>query len=621
MTTKTKRRDWFPEERLAWKPPERLTVSQWADRHRVLDQMRSAEPGPWRTRRTPYLREPMDSFGAPGIEQVTMCFSAQAGKTEVLLNTLGYAIDQDPGPCLFVTRREQDATRLLANAIRPMVDASPQLRRNLTGHASDWKTSGEVRFLRMVLYMGWAASPTSLASNPCRYVWCDEVDKYPEFSGKEADPVDLARERQHTFVGQRCLLLASTPTTRRGRIWREYELSDQRRYWVPCPHCGTFQVLRWAQVRWPEEITDPRELLGRDAAWYECEGCTQHISDAEKVRALDRGVWVPRGGTVGADGQIEGAPEPSPHRGYALWRGYSPWSTWSQIAAKFLEAQQTQDRSRLMNFVNSWLAELWEEELERPSAGSVEAAVVEGHVEGEFPDEVKVLTAGVDVQKRNVYVTVWGWGADERVWLVYARRFGPDLAALVDSVILGQFGREGRRKLPVRVVAIDCRHRRDEVFALARAYPNVRAILGVERKDPLPFAVKRVDKHPVSGTAYRKALRVWSVNVGIFKDRIARAMETGPAPGKRYAFHVHADPLPEFVASMGSEHKVLEHGRAGAAKERWVPKPGAAGNHFWDTAVYAWAAAEMIHVPLLTSQRAMRDSMRRARRQMLGAPV
>lgn len=625
MTVATRKRhttlDWFAEERLAFKPPDRLTVSEWADRHIQLDKMTSAEPGPYRTRRTPYAREWMDSFATPGVEQVTLCTSTQVSKTTVQLNTLGYAIAQDPGPCLFVMPREEDAKRILANRIRPMVDASPELSQNLTGFASDWKTSGEVRFLRMVLYMGWAASPASLASNPCRYVWLDEVDKYPRFSGREADPVDLARERQHTFVGIRCLMLASTPTTREGRIWREFELSDQRRYWIPCPHCGLFQVLRWAQVRWPTEITDHRELVARDAAWYECEGCTQHITDGQKVRALERGVWVPRGGHVDTDGKVADAPEPSPHRGYHLWAGYSPWITWTQIASKFLQAQQSGDRSRLMNFVNSWLAELWEEELERPTAGSVEAAVVDELAEGTFPAEVKVLTAGVDVQKRNVYVTVWGWGADERVWLVYERRFGADLASLVDAVILGRFGPEGRVKLPVRIVAIDCRYRRDEVLALARAYPNVRACLGVERKDPQPFIVKRLDRHPVSGAAYKRALRVWHVNVGIFKDRIAHSMGVGPAPGKRYAFHVHRDPNPEFVASMGSEHKVLERARSGPAKERWVPKPGAAGNHFWDTSMLAWAAAEMIHVPLLTSARALQHSVRRARRQMLGAGI
>lgn len=611
MTAQPQPFEWWPPEREGFQLPDELTVSEWADRYRVLDALTSAESGPWKTQRTPYLREILDAFTLEGVEQVTLMTSTQVGKTESVINTIGYTVHQDPGPGILVLPRQPDAERMLARRIRPMVEASPELMSQTTGKPRDWKT-GEVRFRRSLLYLGWAESPASLAGNPCRYAWCDEADKFPVWSGREADPLDLVRERLRTFLGVRKLVVSSTPTTHEGRIAKEFDLSDRRRYHVPCPHCGMWQVLRWDRVRF-NGCRDPLEMLDRNLASYHCEGCDERITDGDKLELIERGRWVAEDGEIDADGNVTEPEVANPNRGYHLWAAYSPWITWSEIAAKFLQADQSGDKAKLMNFTNSWLAELWEEKVEEPTVDKVRACIVKGYGEGELVDEVKVLTAGVDVQKRDLYVTVWGWGADERVWLVLAARL-KSFDALVERVLRGRFGEMGR---PVRRMCVDCRYRTSDVFALAREAPQqVRAVRGVEKEQPLPFTTSRVDRDPTTGAPYRKSLVVWHVNVGMFKDRVSEQIDVGPCDEPR-ALHIHREPSDELVNQLGSERKILD--RTGKkVRERWVLQPGRKANHYWDTAVYAWAAAEMIHVPLLTAERVRQEEARRSRQSRAG---
>jgi phage terminase large subunit GpA-like protein len=604
--------EWWEEERDAWRPPLELTVSEWADRNRVLDPLTSAEPGPWRTSRTPYLREILDAFGEDGVEQITMMTSTQVGKTEALLCSLGYAIDQDPGPAIFVTPREPDAERIIARRIKPMVESSPSLSSSRTGWAGDYKV-GELRFARSILYAGWAHSAASLAGNPCRYAFCDEVDKFPAYAGREADPIDLVRERLRTFPGLRRLVVASTPTTRAGRIFHEWESSDRRRFWLPCPGCGRFQVLKWSRVKWPQDQRDPNAVLDGNLARYACEVCDHSWTDGEKLEALELGVWGSEDGEVLEDGEVVEPKTPNRNRGFHIWAAYSPWVTWSELAAKFLEANAGGDPARLMNFVNSWLGELWEEEIEKPTETAI-AAAISPYKEAELVPEVRVLTAGVDVQKSELFVTVWGWAEDLRVYLVLERRVG-SFQALEELVVRGHFGGKDREPLPVRMIAIDSRYRTDEVYDFARRHPaNVRAVRGVERSDPLPYSTSRVDRHPISGAAYRKSLVVWALNVGYFKDAIAHSIGVGPEPGAARAFHVHDSPSSAFLRQMGSEHKVVQRDSRGRQRERWVPRPGIKANHYWDCAVYAWAAAAMISVPLMTSEKKGRVVKSRRRR-------
>src|SRR5687767_174985 len=188
----------WSREKTALRPPERIPVSEWADRYRTLSPIHSSRPGRWETSFTPYLREILNAVSDPEVEKITILSSTQVGKTECLLNAIGYLVDQDPGPTLLVMPREEDVISTAARRIRPMIEDSERLRGHLTGWASDWKQK-ELGFDRMILYFAGANSPADLASRPIRTLLLDEVDKFPPFSGREADPVSLATERTRTF--------------------------------------------------------------------------------------------------------------------------------------------------------------------------------------------------------------------------------------------------------------------------------------------------------------------------------------------------------------------------------------------------------------------------------------
>ena len=240
--------------RAAFKPEPLLTVSEWAERSRVLSSRASAEPGPWRTARTPYLREIMDALSPSSpIERVVFMKGAQLGATEAGNNWLGYVIDQAPGPALMVLPTVETAKRNSKQRIAPLIEETPALRSKVKDprRRDSGNTVLSKEFAGGILIMTGANSAIGLRSMPVRFLFLDEVDAYPPDADGEGDPIELAVQRTVTFA-RRKIFLVSTPTIAGvSRIETAYEESDQRCYWVPCPDCGTFQVLKWANVRWP----------------------------------------------------------------------------------------------------------------------------------------------------------------------------------------------------------------------------------------------------------------------------------------------------------------------------------------------------------------------------------
>jgi len=176
ITKKQDRKIWTPEEKESWKRPEKITVSQWADKFRYLNAVTSAEPGRWKTSRTPYLKGIMDAFTDPFVEEITVMAASQVGKTEAMFNMLGFIIDQDPGPTLIVLPRENDAKSVSCNRVMPMIEGSYVLREHLP-RLSDDITRLEYHLDRMILYFAGSNSPADLASRPIRYLFLDEIDK------------------------------------------------------------------------------------------------------------------------------------------------------------------------------------------------------------------------------------------------------------------------------------------------------------------------------------------------------------------------------------------------------------------------------------------------------------
>jgi phage terminase large subunit GpA-like protein len=266
-------------------PEPLLLVSDWADRHRVLGSRSAAEPGPWRTSRTPYLREVMDALSpAHPARRVVLMKGAQVGGTECGNNWIGYVIHHAPGPMLAVQPTTELAKRFSDQRIDPLVEETPAIRERVAPARS--RDSGNRQLSKEFpggqLAMTGANSAVGLRSMSARFLFLDEVDAYPGDVEGEGDPVALAEACARTFGWRRKTLLVSTPTiSGLSRIEREYLATDQRRFFVPCPYCGAMQHLRFEQLVWDKGCPD--------SARYLCEACDGAIGEGHKTAMLAAG--------------------------------------------------------------------------------------------------------------------------------------------------------------------------------------------------------------------------------------------------------------------------------------------------------------------------------------------
>jgi phage terminase large subunit GpA-like protein len=420
------------------RPPPDLTVSQWADEFRRLSAEASAEPGRWSTERAPYQRGILDALNHPDVETVVVMSSAQIGKTELILNVIGYYVDQDPSPILLLQPTLDMAESFSKDRLAPMVRDTPALCGKIADPRA--RDSGNTllhkKFPGGHITMAGANSPASLASRPIRVVLCDEVDRYPVSAAAEGDPVALARKRTSNFHNRR-VVLVSTPTIKGfSRIESAYEQSDRRRYWVPCPHCGEHQVLRWAAVTWPDG--QPGE------AAINCQHCGAIWTEAQRRAALRLGEWR-------AEGDFDGV------AGFWLSELYSPWSSPARMAKALIEARAG-GTEQVKTWVNTSLGESWEEEGDTIEPHALRALCAE--MGEDIPDDVCLLTVGADVQQDRLEVELVGWGTGERSWSVdYAILPGSpadeDVWHQLDALISARYPREDGAMLSVSTVCID----------------------------------------------------------------------------------------------------------------------------------------------------------------------
>ena len=379
-----------------WKSPPKLTVSEWADKNRRLSPESSAEPGRWRTSRAEYQREIMDTVADSKIETIVIMSSSQVGKTEIINNIVGYFIDQQPCPLMVLQPTVDMAKTWSHDRLAPMVRDTPALRSLIADSKS--RASSNTLFHKSFpgghITMTGANSPTGLSARPIRVVCCDEVSRYPQSAGVEGDPVNLIRKRTTTFHNRK-IVLTSTPTLKGAcRIEQEFSVSDRRYYEVPCPHCEHEQRLKWANVQWPEG--KPQEAV------MVCTDCGGVIEDKHKPKMIKNGKWVAElpGGKIA---------------GFHLNELYSPWRTFADVAEDFAEAKKNPET--LKTWVNTSLGETWEEAGESLSEHLLSERK-ENYAIDAIPPEVLLLTAGADIQKDRIEVSIVGWGLDQECWIL-----------------------------------------------------------------------------------------------------------------------------------------------------------------------------------------------------------
>lgn len=558
---------WIAPALEALRPRERLTVSAWAEKYRVLPDG-NAIPGPWRNSVTPYLTEIMDAFSDDGIEKIVFVKPTQVGGTSAMENMLGCLIDQEPAPTMVVYPSDDLAERTVDAKLEPMIRSCAPLVAQYRKNASK---KLQLKFGAMTVYLNGANSPADLASTNIRYLFLDEVDKYPGASKKEADPVSLAIERTKTYTTNRKIFITSTPTLRTGHIWRAKEEADaEKHYFVPCPHCGKYIELKFSQLKWPSKEVVPEPSQRAEMTNYECQECKCLISDREKGRMLAEGRWQAMPGSAARPKSVA----------YWLSTLYSPFTRFSDIAAEFMRSKE--DPEKLQNFVNSWLGEPWEDTQLKTSSDTVLARQTKAP-EFVVPDWAELLTGGVDVQETCLYWTIRAWGKDmTSQCIAHGQAIG---WGQVDRIMNLEYGKaDGQTKMLVDLCLVDSGDQTEDVYdfcstrewalpckGTANAYAHYR-ISTVNRTDSKGYGMQLV-----------------LVDGGRYKDMIAARMRKDNGPG---SWMVHAECDREYAEQVTAEHKVRDKN----GKVVWMLKHSHADNHYLDCEVYAAAAADVLGV-------------------------
>ena len=461
----------FAEVLSKLRPPPPLTVSQWADRYRVLSAESSAEPGRWHTEKAPYQRAIMDAIGDPHVRSVVVMSAAQIGKTDAfILNPLGYYMDYAPCPVMCMQPTLDMGQTLSKDRIAPMIRDTPRLT-GLVDTKSRYagNTVMKKNFPGGHITIVGANSPSSLASRPIKVLLADEIDRYPKSAGTEGDPLDLAKKRQTTFWDYKTVMV-STPTIKGdSRIEDAYLLSTQEEWNVPCPECGAYQPFLWENVKFDKDDLDK----GIGYVCREC-GCVSN-----EYRWKEQGKY----------GKYVAANPGAESRGFHLNTLASTFVGWKEIVTKFIEAKIALDHGnpeQMKVWVNTELGETWEErgiqleDIELFNRREIYAA--------EVPDDVLYLTAGVDVQDDRFEVEVVGWGEGTESWGVrYQKIFGDMLSDQVwddlDNFLLRTWHKADGTAYPLLATCIDSGgHHTDEVYRFAKERLNRRifAIKGME---------------------------------------------------------------------------------------------------------------------------------------------
>lgn len=570
------------------KPPEDLTVSQWADKNRRLTSESSAEVGKWRTSRTPYMFDILDSFTDPLIEHIVVVAASQVGKSETINNMVGYCIDQDPGPILLIQPTIDDVKRYSEMRIAPMIRETRCLKRKVADPKSRdaANTKRQKSFPGGVLVMTGSNVAHDLSSMPIRYVFGDERDRWATSAGSEGDPWELAVARTRTFYNKK-MVEVSTPTVKgASAIENSYNLGTMERWKTQCPHCGEYVEITFDNIRFEYDAAEngDKKIFHISEIFYVCPECGG-ISDEHTMKSQPA-KWV---ATV---------PEARKHhktRSFWLTAWVSPWATWESIILQFLQAGT--DSAKLQVVYNTQFGELWEERGDMASEDDVMAR--REVYEAEVPDGVLLLTCGVDTQDDRLEYEVVGhrrfgetWGIKKGV--ILGRPDTEEVWERLDEVLSHKYKFKSGVSLQISLTFIDeGGHFTQEVrqHCLARQYNHVFAIKGANRPDIPYTAPPKKQKIVVNGKVIGQVW-VYEIGVNAGKQKIVDNLRV-QSPGANYChFPLRDDYGKQFFKQLMSEHLAyvpkLKH------PWQWQKIPGHERNEAFDIRNYNLAACEIL---------------------------
>tara|TARA_B100001996_G_scaffold382832_2_gene375891 strand:- start:185 stop:2062 length:1878 start_codon:yes stop_codon:yes gene_type:complete len=569
-------------------PPKPMTVSEWSDKHRLLSSKGSSEPGPWRTSRTPYLKEPMDCLSVTNtdVQRVVLMFGAQLGKSESGINFLLYTIDHCPAPILCVQASIDMAKRMSRQRLEPAFNETPVIKAKVAPQRSrDASNSMFIKeFPNGILLLTGSNSPAGLRSAPVRYLFLDEIDSYPSDAAttggvSEGDPVELAIKRTSTF-SRRKILMTSTPTLKDiSRVESEYLASDRRKYWLPAPCCGKYQTLSWSQMKW--------ENRDASTAQYECAHCGERFDETHKTSMLRQGEWR-------AEKEMT-----RKTAGFQMSSLYSPagWLTWPEIVEEFLRSKE--DAPLFKTWVNTRMAETFDDSYQSRLSAEQLLEKNEKYMEGTIPEEVVALVMGVDVQGgggtkgERIEVSTFGIAPEEHMFLIqhdviYGDPNQKDVWEGLDLLLTGEWDHPSGAKLKIDCCAIDSGGLATQaVYSYCRERKGLGVIAIKGSNQQGKPAIGRGSKVDVNyrNRPIKQGLTLYMVGTDTIKDVIFARLKFNNK------LHFHAQTTEEYYKQLTGERKVRRKNGKGLIYEQ---KPNQSVECL-DTMVYAYSALNHLY--------------------------
>lgn len=607
----------IPDElRAVWAPPADISVPEWVENNVRLSDKMASEPGPVRISRTPYIRGPLLALGSTWIESVVLVWGRQLAKSTMQYSFLCYCIAQDPGPATFLLPVRDKALEISETKLQVIFEACDEVRARKPLNP-DHYTKARMDFTTMVLAMGWGGSESQTTSRSNRYLFIDEADEIKKAVGQNAiDPIRGIMQTTTTFSNRK-IVMTSTPTTPEGNIWQE--LMSCRfvfEFWIPCPHCGVFQVLYWENVRFGENH-DP--VVVEEMAYYECEACHDRISNMEKIRALGQGEWRAR---TSADscGQIMknvrakmeesvSLDEVLKDRrvkkiGFHLPKWYSPFSggTFGVIAKEFLEANEAMEDGQDFAALRNWriynAARPWEE----VAISETESELMKNRIDLPplvCPAGTVALTCGIDPGQGGFWFAVLAWKREMGAHLVQYGFLPGDYDTSGVNEILRDWAFQvdhEDRQLHVWRIGVDTgggQYSAADATMTEAAYnwirkshrPGLFGTKGLSHESVHRIRESRIDKMPGDkGALIPGGLILIEINTDLMKDVLWFHLRIEEGKPGRFTFHGGTDE--EYIRHLLAEERRMD----ARGKWNWVRKK--ASNHLLDCTVIAFAMAE-----------------------------
>lgn len=582
--------------------PRARTPNEWADANRYLPPG-SAEPGKWRSARTPYMIPISKACSEPRYKRVIAVMGSQMGKTAGLFNVIGHRLDDDPAPIIYIAPTRNNIDNVIEPKLTELIKSVPSLWEKLAKGKKVTKT--HKRIAGVSLRLAWAGSPTELASDSAVLVLVDEIDRMIDDVKGEGQVFELAEARTSTYADGK-VIGTSTPTlgnvdtfvhpitglehwavsdTVASPIWRLWQEGSRHEWAWPCPSCKQYFIPRFKQLWWPEKSSPDQ---ARSKARLKCPTCEFLIEDHQKSELNRRGCFVAPGQSIDIQGNIRGEADTQTTDTASFWVSgicsFSPKKTLGFLAKKFLAAVKSQEPERIQSVINTDFGECFKVGGDAP-AFTIVLDRKRGYQQGQVPQGVNLLTAGVDVQKNRLVYVIRGWGKNYESWLIeYAELWGETDQPQVWQQ-LSELSTKQWQGLSLSRIAIDSGYQTQAVYEFCRLHKHLA--LPTKGHDTLdkPFKKSDIDVN-VRGKILKQGLQLWHFNTDHMKSWVHSRIEW-PSDQKG-GFWLPQDISEDYCKQLVAEQRSVKP----SGKVAWIKVKQ--HNHYLDAESLAYLAVRIV---------------------------